>query len=418
MKKQLFLILVTALLAVTSAFAQTRELQIFKGGSLIQSFPVTNIDSVKVGYAFNAPGSVTAQLSNKSILVSWSAVTGAKSYQLYRSGDNQNYTQLATNLTTTSYTDNAPIKGTNYYKVRAVGEGQKSVLSMASAPVLCDDDDPIQKEDPLSEEQKKFLGYWHCNNGTTDFMFLADGTCKSYSTSEENIKYGVVTEMLKVKSGNWNYNETAKILSTTIGGWQWTITQSPNLSWAGTSLNPDNPGAQSFSRSDMYHCCSYLRGYKWGPFSFEAFEEVANGYDSQKYFEDYLEYNRKISYPAYFGNEIELTDEIDKDLANYVQINQKDSYADYYRVNLMRGKIKWSNFKYENSVFTAKMKQDAEYSNYFGHGPFNITFDGTMKLTNAGSNNAKLTIEGNLRVAELNKTYNYRKEYSPQPISQ
>ena len=144
MKKQLFLILVTALLAVTSAFAQTRELQIFKGGSLIQSFPVTNIDSVKVGYAFNAPGSVTAQLNNKSILVSWSAVTGAKSYQLYRSGDNQNYVLLASNLTTTSYTDNAPIKGTNYYKVRAIGEGQESVLSTASAPVLCDDDNDME----------------------------------------------------------------------------------------------------------------------------------------------------------------------------------------------------------------------------------------------------------------------------------
>ena len=129
MKKQLFLILITALLAVTSAFAQTRELQIFKGGSLIQSFPVTNIDSVKVGYAFNAPGSVTAQLNNKSILVSWSAVTGAKSYQLYRSGDKQNYVLLARHLTTTSYTDNAPIKGTNYYKVRAIGEGSASSLS-------------------------------------------------------------------------------------------------------------------------------------------------------------------------------------------------------------------------------------------------------------------------------------------------
>ena len=129
MKKQLFLILVTALLAVTSAFAQTRELQIFKGGSLIQSFPITNIDSLKVGYAFSAPASVAAKVSNKSIVITWSAVSGAKSYQLYRSGDNKNYVLLAGNLTTTSYTDNSPIKGTNYYKVKALSDGTESAMS-------------------------------------------------------------------------------------------------------------------------------------------------------------------------------------------------------------------------------------------------------------------------------------------------
>lgn len=132
MKKRLFLILVTALLAVTSSFAQPRELQIFKGGNLIQSFPVSNIDSIKVGYAFNAPNSVTAKLSNKSIVVSWSAVTGAKSYQLYRSGDNKNFILLANNLTSTNYTDNAPLPGTNYYKVKAYGDGTESAMSTST----------------------------------------------------------------------------------------------------------------------------------------------------------------------------------------------------------------------------------------------------------------------------------------------
>lgn len=129
MKKHLFLLLVAALVAVTSAFAQTRELQIYKGGNLIQSFPVSNIDSVKVGYAFNAPSSVSAQVSGKNIVVSWSSVSGVRSYQLYRSGDNKNFVLLAGNLTATSYTDSSPIKGTNYYKVRAIGDGTESSLS-------------------------------------------------------------------------------------------------------------------------------------------------------------------------------------------------------------------------------------------------------------------------------------------------
>lgn len=129
MKKKIFLILVTALMSVTSAFAQNRELQIFKGGSLIQSFPVSNIDSIKVDYAFNAPSNVTARLFIRSIVVTWSTVSGAQSYQLYRSGDNKNFSLLAGNLTATTFIDNSPLKGTNYYKVKAIGNGKESAMS-------------------------------------------------------------------------------------------------------------------------------------------------------------------------------------------------------------------------------------------------------------------------------------------------
>lgn len=145
MKKKIFLILVTVLMTVTSAFAQTRELQIYKGGSLIQSFPVTNIDSIKVGYAFNAPTTVNAQLNDRTIVVSWTAVQGATSYQLYRSEDNKSYSLLADNVTKTTYTDHAPLTGTNYYKVKAIGHGGESLLSTASAPVTFNDDNGLEK---------------------------------------------------------------------------------------------------------------------------------------------------------------------------------------------------------------------------------------------------------------------------------
>ena len=98
MKKRIFLFWVTVLMAVTSALGQNHELQIFGSGSLIQSFPISNIDSIKIGYAFNAPSNVTARLDNKSIIVTWSTVSGAQSYQVYRSGDNKNFTLLASKL--------------------------------------------------------------------------------------------------------------------------------------------------------------------------------------------------------------------------------------------------------------------------------------------------------------------------------
>jgi len=145
MKKQLFSILVTALLAVTSAFSQTQELQIYRGGSLIQSYPINSVDSLKVGYAFDAPESVSAQLNDNTIVVSWSAVSGSTSYQLYRSGDNKTYSLLKSGITKTSYTDASPLTGTNYYKVKAIGLGVESLLSVASAPVSYNDDNGLEK---------------------------------------------------------------------------------------------------------------------------------------------------------------------------------------------------------------------------------------------------------------------------------
>lgn len=129
MKKRILLVFVAAFFAVTSAISQTREIQLYKGGSLVQSFPISSVDSVKVGYSYGAPESVTAQLTNKKIVVSWSAVTGAQSYQVYRSGDNSNYTMLASNITATTYTDNSPLPGKNYYKVKTMAAGTMSALS-------------------------------------------------------------------------------------------------------------------------------------------------------------------------------------------------------------------------------------------------------------------------------------------------
>lgn len=145
MKKQLFLILVTALLAVTSAFAQTRELQIYKGGNLIQSYPINSIDSLKVGYLLAAPTTLNAQLNDKSIVVSWKAVSGATSYHVYRSGDDKIYSLLAADIKKTSYTDSSPLKGTNYYKVKAIGQESESMLSVVSAPVSYNDDNGLDK---------------------------------------------------------------------------------------------------------------------------------------------------------------------------------------------------------------------------------------------------------------------------------
>ena len=145
MKKYLLLFFVVAMMAVTSVFAQTPAMQIFKDGNILQSFSINSIDSVRFAYVLNPPIAVNAQLNDKSVDVFWTAVQGATSYQVYRSGDNKIYSLLAENITRTTYTDNSPLTGTNYYKVKAMGNGEQSTLSTASAPVTLDDDNGLAK---------------------------------------------------------------------------------------------------------------------------------------------------------------------------------------------------------------------------------------------------------------------------------
>lgn len=139
--RKIFLFIVTAVAILHVAYGQNRELQIFRGGSLVQSFNVATLDSVKVGYSLNAPVTVNAKLDGKSIAVSWTAVQGAVSYQVYRSSDaNTAYKLLASDITGTGYKDSAPLDGANYYKVKAVGPGMQSQLSPTSAFIMFEND--------------------------------------------------------------------------------------------------------------------------------------------------------------------------------------------------------------------------------------------------------------------------------------
>ena len=141
--KKILLVFVATIMATTFALAQSRELQFFKNGSLIQSISFSSIDSVKVGYSLSIPTSVNAQLNDKSIEVSWTAVQGATVYQLYRSNNNISYSLLKSGIKVTEYTDVSPFDGLNYYKVKAIGNGVESILSSASSPVFYNEENNL-----------------------------------------------------------------------------------------------------------------------------------------------------------------------------------------------------------------------------------------------------------------------------------
>lgn len=119
-----------------SVTAQKRMLEIYQNGKVSHSVEVADIDSIKINSKLQAPPTVEATVTEKGIVVKWTAVEGATDYDVFRSPDNTAYTVIEENVNGTSYTDKSPFSGINYYKVRANGsDGLTSPLSNASSPV-------------------------------------------------------------------------------------------------------------------------------------------------------------------------------------------------------------------------------------------------------------------------------------------
>jgi hypothetical protein len=79
-----------------------------------------------------APTGLSAMAGNATVALSWSASSGATSYNVYRgtTPGGESATALATGITTTTYTDSTAVNNTTYYyKVAAVNEAGTSPMS-------------------------------------------------------------------------------------------------------------------------------------------------------------------------------------------------------------------------------------------------------------------------------------------------
>lgn len=124
------LLLLIALLAYAK---QEKVIQIFKGGEVIQEYAVSDIDYIEVNDLIPAPDDVNATVTNNSITIKWNPVEGA-TYNVYRSPDNVNFTILASGIKETTYTDVNPLRGSNFYRVKAViGDVESGYTSSAAA---------------------------------------------------------------------------------------------------------------------------------------------------------------------------------------------------------------------------------------------------------------------------------------------
>ncbi|MGO8673116.1 MAG: malectin domain-containing carbohydrate-binding protein, partial [Capsulimonadaceae bacterium] len=90
------------------------------------------IDSITGGSAPSAPTGLTASAGNAQVALSWTASTGATSYNVYRgtASGGESATAIATGVTATGYTNTGLTNGTAYYyKVAALNAGGTSAQS-------------------------------------------------------------------------------------------------------------------------------------------------------------------------------------------------------------------------------------------------------------------------------------------------
>lgn len=125
-------------LIVFIAFAkQEKVVQIFRHGKIIQEYAVNDIDYIEVNDLIPAPDDVSVSVSNNQITIHWSFIEGA-TYNIYRSNDNEEFSLLASNLTGTSYTDTKPLRGSNYYKIKAIINNTESLFSQSVVADILD----------------------------------------------------------------------------------------------------------------------------------------------------------------------------------------------------------------------------------------------------------------------------------------
>lgn len=124
------------------AFAeQEKVVQVFRGGELVREFSESDIDYIEVNDRVETPSKIDSEVENKGISITWEAVEGA-TYNVYRSADKLSFDLIAEGLTENSYTDNAPLSGSNFYRVKAVIGGVESGYSSTVSAEYSDTDLP------------------------------------------------------------------------------------------------------------------------------------------------------------------------------------------------------------------------------------------------------------------------------------
>ncbi len=181
-----------------------------------------------------APINVTASLDDNDLIihVSWDVVKYAESYTIYRNGS-----EIATGITTNSWTDETPRSGNNYYSVRAVGHGMTSYSSDNTPSINCSIAAPTNVSATLRADEKTIRVTWDAVKYAESYDVYRNGTliqedvCATSWTDNSPIRNNVYTIKAKGHGLTSELSQPSERISTipanrlsiTVNGVQFTM---------------------------------------------------------------------------------------------------------------------------------------------------------------------------------------------------
>lgn len=132
-----------------------------------------------------APTGVSATATASQIALSWSAVSGATTYNVYRGTTSGSYASLITGLTSTTHTDTTAVNGTSYfYVIRAVKSGVESTNSseVSGQPIA-----PFTMASATATSATAVSVAWNAATGAASYDLRYGTVSGTYSTTVPNV---------------------------------------------------------------------------------------------------------------------------------------------------------------------------------------------------------------------------------------
>ena len=198
-------------------------------------------------FSVTAPQNVKAEIDENewAVNVTWDEVKYAEYYSVYRSNSSSfGFTKVADSLTVTSWRDDNPLEGENYYRIYAMGYGLTSSLSQASNVVVVDRLKCPDSNHPHIIDLGLPSGTkWACCNVGADTP-EAYGSYYAWGETEEKSSYAWNTYIHYDRSAKTCYD-----LGSDIAGTEYDVA---HVKWGGSWVIPSD---EQFG--ELFDNCTY-----------------------------------------------------------------------------------------------------------------------------------------------------------------